>query len=109
MNDENFEKLKKSLIEVQEFTEGKRRLKSTTRRKRHFIEPRHFGADDIKAVRKKTDLSQGDLADVLGVKRKTVQAWESDKNTPAGSSARLLGMINDRPGLLKDLVDDTEI
>ena len=52
MNDENFEKLTKSLIEVQEFTEGKRRLKSTTRRKRHFIEPRHSGADDIKVVRR---------------------------------------------------------
>lgn len=52
MNDEIFEKLTKSLIEVQEVTEGKRRLKSTTRRKRHFIEPRHSSADDIKTVRK---------------------------------------------------------
>ena len=52
MNDEIFEKLTKSLIEVQEVTEGKRRLKSTTRRKRHFIELRHSSADDIKIVRK---------------------------------------------------------
>ena len=101
----DFEELKAGLIEVKEYIEGKRELKKTTRRKKKFIATREFGADDIKAIRKKTKLSQSDLADALGVNKKTVQAWEANRNNPLGSSARLLSMFEKKPEIIDDLLE----
>lgn len=101
----DFEKLKAGLIEVKEFTEGTRDLKKTTRRKMSFISPKHFSAEEIREIRKKSKLSQNDLADVLGVGKKTVQAWEANRNNPAGSSARLLSMLEKKPEIIDDLLE----
>ena len=57
---------------------------------------RVFTAEDIKKLRKKTRTTQGFLANWLGVSKKTIQAWESGRNTPNGTSARLLTLLDDR-------------
>lgn len=57
---------------------------------------RVFTAEDIKKLRKKTRTTQGFLANWLGVSKKTIQAWESGRNTPNGTSARLLALLDDR-------------
>ncbi len=57
---------------------------------------RVFTAEDIKKLRKKTRTTQGFLANWLGVSKKTIQAWESGRNTPNGTSARLLSLLDDR-------------
>jgi len=60
---------------------------------------RVFTAEDIKKLRKKTRTTQGFLANWLGVSKKTIQAWESGRNTPNGTSARLLSLLD------KEIVD----
>ena len=57
---------------------------------------RVFTAEDIKKLRKKTRTTQGFLANWLGVSKKTIQPWESGRNTPNGTSARLLTLLDDR-------------
>lgn len=54
---------------------------------------KEYTAEDIKRIRKKNGLTQGFLANWLGVSKKTVQAWESGRNIPNGTSARLLSLI----------------
>ena len=39
--------------------------------------------DEIKALRKKLELSQREFAKQLGVKRQTVECWESSLRTPS--------------------------
>jgi len=51
----------------------------------------------IKQIRENLHLSQRRFADVLGVSVKTVEAWESGRNKPAGSSVRLLQIIEKQP------------
>ena len=58
------------------------------------IPVRVFTAEDIKKIRKKTRTTQGFLANWLGVSKKTIQAWESGRNTPNGTSARLLSLLD---------------
>ena len=105
MKTADFEELKAGLIEIKEHTEGKRVLKKTTRRKKSFITPQKYGADEIKAIRRKAKLSQSDLADALGVKKKIVQAWESNRNNPLGSSDRLLFMFERKTEIIDDLIE----
>ncbi len=57
---------------------------------------REYSADDIKRIRKTVGASQGFLANWLGVSKKTVQAWESGRNIPNGTSARLLSLLDDK-------------
>ena len=101
----DFEELKAGLVEIKEFADGKKDLKRTSRRKMSFIAPRRFEPEEIRAIRKKNDLSQNDLADALGVKKKTVQAWEASRNVPAGSSARLLAMFDKHPEMISELLE----
>ncbi len=64
--------------------------------KDEVIPVRRFGAEDVKGIRKRTRTTQGFLANWLGVSKKTIQAWESGRNTPNGTSARLLSLLEDK-------------
>ena len=48
----------------------------------------------IQGLRRRLNLSQAVLAEVLNIKVSTVQKWENGDNRPAGSSARLLHMLD---------------
>lgn len=93
---ETLESIMQELDEVKAQREGKR--KTTT------IEiaplPR-YNARMVKALRLELGLSQSIFADVLGVSRKTVEAWESGRNAPSGVACRLLEIIRKDRGLLK--------
>lgn len=56
---------------------------------------RHYSAKDIKEIRRRQGVSQGFLANWLGVSIKTVQAWESGANEPNGPSSRLLWLLEE--------------
>ena len=58
-----------------------------------------YAASDIKNIRIKLGFTQGNLASVLSVSTKTVEAWEAGTNTPTGPSCRLLGMMDADPEL----------
>lgn len=59
---------------------------------------------DIAALRKKAGLSQRALATALGVSVRTVEAWEAGKNTPSGSSMKLLYLIEKDNNILHQLL-----
>ena len=60
-----------------------------------------FNTDDIKRIQQKTGLSQVVFAGSLGVSSKTVEAWENGRNKPEGVSRRLLAIVRDDPGFLR--------
>lgn len=55
--------------------------------------PSTYTADAIKRIRHSTGLTQGMFAKWFGVSPRTVEAWESGRNTPSGPSNRLLGLL----------------
>lgn len=56
-----------------------------------------FTREEVKEIRPDTGLSQALFALALGVSSKTVEAWESGRNTPNGPSKRLLQLIKEKP------------
>ena len=56
--------------------------------------------EEIKKLRARLRLSSGMFASILGVSEKTVEAWESGVNKPAGSSLRLMNMLSVYPDIL---------
>lgn len=57
----------------------------------------------VKEFRQNHHLTQLALANILGVKKKTIEKWEQGVNKVGGSSAVLLKLINDNPDLLRQL------
>jgi putative transcriptional regulator len=53
----------------------------------------HYKAQAIKQIRNKVRLSQSTFAHVLGVSKKTVEAWESGRNEPQGPAQRILMLL----------------
>lgn len=62
-----------------------------------------FSGNQIKRIRVALGLTQSMLAKILGVSVKTIEAWESGRNAPAGPSRRMLSILKKSPGLLKQL------
>ena len=57
-------------------------------------------SEDIKAIRKKTKLSQAVFAKLLNVSSSSVRQWEQGKRTPTGSTKVLLDLLNKSPHIL---------
>ena len=53
---------------------------------------RYEGAK-VKEIRTQHNMTQRIFAEALGVSVKTVEAWESNKNTPSGCASRLLELL----------------
>jgi putative transcriptional regulator len=92
-----FDKIMTGLQEIRDYREGKLNLRST----KVFVEPvSHWNARNVLALRQDLNISQSLFAIVLGVSKKTVEAWESGKNTPNGSASRLMEIISNEKDLL---------
>lgn len=61
-------------------------------------ERRELGASEIRAIRKKTRMSQPVFAALIGVSASAVVQWEGGARKPGGPAARLLDII-DRKGI----------
>lgn len=68
---------------------------------KHFIAAplREYSAGEIKEIRKKLQMTQVAFAMLMGVSKKTVEAWEAGQNIPNGASLRLLSLMDDDPEL----------
>ena len=53
----------------------------------------------VRAIRERTDLSQSEFAQLIGVSVKTLQNWEQDRRRPTGPAAALLRIISHEPQL----------
>ena len=93
-----YKSIMQGLDEAVKYQEGKinaRKIKIT-------VKPvESFSGEDIKQIRKQVGLSQVVFASSLGVSKKTVEAWERGRNTPEGSSRRLLQLIRDNPEVIE--------
>jgi putative transcriptional regulator len=93
-----YKSIMQGLDEAVKYQEGKidaRKTKITVK------QVESFSSEDIKQIRKQVGLSQIVFASSLGVSKKTVEAWERGRNTPAGSSRRLLQLIRDNPEVIE--------
>jgi transcriptional regulator with XRE-family HTH domain len=66
------------------------------------LRAREGGADRplaaaIRLARRRADLSQGELAERLGIRQSSVSQWERGTTEPTGR--RLVGLIGELPGL----------
>lgn len=50
-------------------------------------------ADDVRAARERTHLSQADFAELIGVNLKTLQNWEQGRRKPQGPARALLKIV----------------
>lgn len=50
----------------------------------------HYKSEKIKEIRNRLGLSQTTFAYLMGVSKKTVEAWESGRNEPNGPAQRIL-------------------
>lgn len=57
----------------------------------------NFSPLDVKAIRKKTGLSQVRFAIVMGVSVRTLQNWEQGHRMPHGPAASLLRIVDKDP------------
>ncbi len=65
-----------------------------------FAKPPEMSANEIKQLRLSVPMTQRSFADFMGVSIKTVEAWESGRNHPSGSAARLMQLITSNKDLL---------
>ena len=55
-----------------------------------------WNAEMIKALRHHMNLSQGELADELGVRQQTISEWETQLYAPKKAMSKLLGYVAER-------------
>ena len=60
----------------------------------------------IKALRQHMGLSQGELADELGVRQQTVSEWETGTYAPSRSSSKHLGLVAERAGFAYEVGEE---
>lgn len=53
-----------------------------------------YTGQQVKAIRSSLGLTQKSFAYVIGVSKKTVEAWESSRNTPQGPARRFLALMD---------------
>ena len=55
---------------------------------------------DVKAERESLDMTQKAFANVLGVSKRTVEAWETGRSTPSTTAKNLIYLISQKPDLV---------
>lgn len=93
-----YDKIKAGLEEAIAYERGEINAKTV-----HMsVAPVHeWTAEEIRQIRLSAGLSQRVFASAMGVSGKTVEAWEAGRNTPSGSSRRMLSMMKHDPKLLE--------
>lgn len=96
MDKDIFEGIKAGLEDAIAFTKGdKSRAKIV-----HAI-----GHVDVKAVRKKTGLTQAQFSETYFIPLPTLKNWERGTRTPEGPSRAYLVAIGNRPGEIKSALE----
>lgn len=94
--DDIMEGLNETLAIVKGETKGRTRKMS--------IKPvRNMSPEEIKAIRETLGMSQRLFAELLGVSKKTVEAWEAGRNKPKGPTIRILALIENDPALAQKM------
>ena len=100
--DKNFENidltkaLEESLQEVKNYKYGKAHPNTIERK-------RSLPNIDVASLRLKLNMTQREIAFILGVSIRTVESWESGRTNPTPTAKNLLFLINDNPLLINKL------
>ncbi|MCI1974507.1 MAG: type II toxin-antitoxin system MqsA family antitoxin [Limosilactobacillus sp.] len=62
-----------------------------------------FNSTTIKDLRKKINVTQKGLANLIGVSTRTVESWEMDRTEPNRSSQKLLTLLTRDTSLVNEL------
>jgi putative transcriptional regulator len=92
MKDETFAKLVASIKEAGEIKAGHRTPSRT-----YEISP-----PEIRMVRERLDMSQGEFAVMIGVSTRTLQNWEQGRREPEGPAKALLTIASRNPAAVLD-------
>ncbi len=92
MNDEQFEKLTRSVRQAGEIRRGKREPS------RVF----EFDPVNVKAIRAKLRQSQTEFARMIGVSVATLRNWEQGRRRPEGPARALLRVAEQNPAAVAD-------
>ncbi len=82
------------------FAELKHSLRQAKAIRAGQLEGRRTSVIDIKAVRERTRLSQGDFAAAINVSVRTLQNWEQRRRAPTGPAAALLKVVASAPDVV---------
>lgn len=93
-----YDEIKIGLEQAIDFEKGKLKAKTTTL----IIKPvPDFSAKQIKTIRNDLGMTQNLFAQVVGVSKKTVEAWESGRNNPDGPARRMISILQSDPSLVE--------
>ncbi|MGL4200746.1 MAG: NadS family protein [Enterobacter roggenkampii] len=88
-----FDELKASLEEAVEIKKGVRKPACVTR----------YELADVKAIRTQLNVSQSEMAKVLGTSLDTIKSWETGRRNPTGLAAKVLATIQANPKFFQEL------
>ena len=92
MRNEDFSKLIKSVKEAGQVKAGRKKASRVFRPK----------TPDIKSIRRKLHVSQGEFALMIGVSKSTLQNWEQGRREPEGPAKALLRVALRNPKALME-------
>lgn len=88
-----FDELKASLEEAVDIKKG---VKKPARQTQYQVA-------DVKAIRALLNVTQGEMAKVLGTSVDTVKSWESGRRNPTGLAAKVLAIVQKDPDVFHKL------
>ena len=88
-----FDELKASLEEAVEIKNGTKIPARVTR----------YELVDVKAIRKNLNITQSEMAKVLGISLDTIKSWETGRRNPTGLAAKVLATIQANPKYFDEL------
>lgn len=88
-----FSGIKEGLEEALAYEKGKASLETIARKK-------SLPDVNVKAERESLGMTQKAFANVLGVSKRTVESWETGRNTPSPTAKNLIYLISQKPDLV---------
>lgn len=94
-----YDGIMRGLEEALEHAKGEKSLPTVTVYSKNVEPLRNYRPEEIKQIRSALGMTQMLFAGFMGVSQKTVEAWETGRNAPAGPARRILAMIQQDPSL----------
>lgn len=79
--------------------------KSAVKRVVVIAPPPMYTGSEIRSIRMAMNISQQAFANLLGVSKKTIEAWESGKSCPIGPARRLLALLQKDSVHMRELMN----
>lgn len=68
-----------------------------------YITINELKSEDLKSIRKMTNMSQREFAELLNISKPTMERWESGKAKISGPAVPLLTLIKQNPDIIRNL------